>query len=302
MEPPMSSQAPSNSSTASNVSAPTLSLAANGERYAYRRFGHGGGLPLLCLQHFTGTLDNWDPAVTDALARTREVILFDSAGIGRSSGTVPNTIAGMSLHALAFLDGLGFAHCDVLGYSLGGMVAQQMVLDRPSLFRRMILVGTAPRGGDDIMHLEKPSLAVHLANPELKGFAVLQKLFFAPSDTSQSAGAAFIARLERRLEDRDTRSGPAVAQAQIAAFREWERYSGERFADLRRIDQPILVVNGVHDQMIPVHNSYYLGENLPNAVLLIYPDSGHGALFQFHESFCRHAEAFLASQTSVGPY
>jgi pimeloyl-ACP methyl ester carboxylesterase len=298
----MASQASSSSSDASNVSAPTLALAAGGERYAYRRFGQGGDLPLLCLQHFTGTLDNWDPAVTDTLARTREVILFDSAGIGRSTGTVPNTIAGMALHTLAFLDGLGIKNCDVLGYSLGGMVAQQMALDRPSVFRRMILVGTAPRGGDDIMHLEKPTLASHLGNPELKGYAVLQKIFFAASETSQAAGAAFIARLEQRKEDREPRSGQAVAQAQIAAFREWERYSGERFADLRRIVKPTLVVNGVQDQMIPIRNSYYLGENLPNAVLLTYPDSGHGALFQFHESFCRQAEAFLASRASTAPY
>jgi pimeloyl-ACP methyl ester carboxylesterase len=131
------------------------------ERYAYRRFGgqNASALPLLCLQHFTGTLDNWDPALTDPLASTREVILFDNAGIGGSPGAVPQTVAGMATHALAFLDGLGIDTCDVLGYSLGGMVAQQMVLDRPAIFRRMILVGTAPRGGEDIMHLEKPSLA-----------------------------------------------------------------------------------------------------------------------------------------------
>src|SRR5277367_3791725 len=159
----------SNNKTDSNITAPTKFIPAGNERYAYRRFGSGSGLPLLCLQHFTGTLDNWDPAVTDPLAEQREVILFESAGIGRSDGAVPTTIAGMATHALAFLDGLGLTSCDVLGYSLGGMVAQEMALARPAIFRRMILVGTAPRGGEDVMHLDKPSLAKHIQNPALKG-------------------------------------------------------------------------------------------------------------------------------------
>ena len=133
-----------------------------GERYAYRHFGSGPGLPLLLLQHFTGTLDNWDPALTDALGAERELILFDNAGVGRSSGSVPPTVAGMAKHAAAFLDGLGVGTCDVLGFSLGGMVAQHLVLERPTIFRRLMLVGTAPRGGEDIMHLEKPRLATHL--------------------------------------------------------------------------------------------------------------------------------------------
>ena len=290
------------SKPASNLNAPTEFIQCGKERYAYRRFGEGQGLPLLCLQHFTGTLDNWDPAVTDPLARGREVILFESAGLGRSAGTVPQTIGGMAAHALAFLDGLGLKICDVLGFSLGGMVAQQMALDRPSVIRRMILAGTAPRGGEDIMHLEKPSLARHLGNPELKGYAILQKLFFAPTPSSQAAGAAFVDRLMQRQQDREPISGPAVAQAQMAAFREWEKVAGERFADLKSIRHPVLVVNGVHDEMIPVSNSYWLSANLPNAVLLTYPDSGHGSLFQFHDSFTRQAAAFLASDSPYAPY
>jgi pimeloyl-ACP methyl ester carboxylesterase len=257
---------------------------------------------LLCLQHFTGTLDNWDPAVTDPLAAERDVILFDSAGIGRSTGTVPDTVGGMAAHALAFLDGLGLDSCDVLGFSLGGMVAQQMARERPTIFRRMILVGTAPRGGEDIMHLEKPGLARHFGDPTLKGYAVLQKIFFAPTPSSQVAGGAFIERLAQRREDLDPASGPAVAAAQVAAFRDWEQFAGTRFGDLKDIRQPTLVVNGIHDEMIPVANSYRLSENLPNAVLLTYPDSGHGSLFQFHESFTRHAAAFLASGSPFAPY
>jgi pimeloyl-ACP methyl ester carboxylesterase len=195
------------SNTASNVTAPTRFLEVKKEKYAYRRFGKGPGPPLLCLQHFTGTLDNWDPAVTDPLAEGREVILFESAGIGRSSGKVPATVAGMAAHAMAFLDALGVTACDVLGFSLGGMVAQQMVLDRPSIFRRIILVGTAARGGEDIMHLEKPSLAKYLSDPKVQGYTVLQKLFFAPTESSQAAGAAFIDTLVQRKDDREPISG-----------------------------------------------------------------------------------------------
>ncbi len=287
---------------ASNITAPTQFLRAGEQRYAYRRFGKGSRPPLLCLQHFTGTLDNWDPAVTDPLAAGREVILFESAGIGRSTGEVPETVAGMARHAVAFLERLELSSCDVLGFSLGGMVAQQMARERPSVIRRMFLVGTAPRGGEDIMHLEKPSLARHLGNPNLKGYEVLTKLFFAPSQSSQAAGHAFIERLVQRQEDREPLSGPAVAAAQVAAFREWEKADGERFAELKGIRQPTLVVNGILDEMIPVSNSYRLSENLPNAMLLTYPDSGHGSLFQYHESFTRHAAEFLAADSATAVF
>jgi len=219
--------------------------------YAYRRFGHGPGRPLLCLQHFTGTLDNWDPAVVDPLASGREVILFDSAGVGRSTGNVPHSVAGMASHALEFLDRLGLDLCDVLGFSLGGMVARQMARDRPSIFRRTILVATAPRGGEDIMHLDKPTLARHLGDPTLKGYAVLQRIFFAPTASSQAAGSAFIDRLAQRTEDLDTASGRDVATAQMAAFREWDQATGARFSELRGIDQPALVVSCWWGEVLP---------------------------------------------------
>jgi pimeloyl-ACP methyl ester carboxylesterase len=298
----MSASDVSSNKTASVITAPTQFLESGSERYAYRRFGLGSRHPLLCLQHFTGTLDNWDPAVTDPLAAGGEVILFESAGLGRSSGSVPKTVAGMAAHARAFLDELAVTVCDVVGFSLGGMVAQQMALERPSVFHRMILVGTAPRGGEDIMHLEKPSLAKPLSDLTLRGYAVLQKIFFAPSASSQAAGAAFIERLTLRQEDREPVFGPAVAQAQIAAFREWEQDSGERFSDLKGIRHPTLVVSGIYDEMIPVSNSYCLSAHLPNAVLLTYPDSGHGSLLQFHESFTRQAAVFFASDSEFAPY
>jgi pimeloyl-ACP methyl ester carboxylesterase len=283
-------------SGASNITAPTQFIETGLETYAYRRFGRGAAPPLVFLQHFTGTLDNWDPAVTDALAEGREVILFESAGLGRSTGEVPDTIQGMTAHFLAFADALGLTQVDLLGFSLGGMVAQQVALERPSLVRRMLLVGTAPEGGEDIMHLEKPELSRILQDPNLQGYQVLVKLFFTPSESSQAAGQAFVSRLALREEDREPLSGPKVAQAQIAAFRAWERVDGERFAKLRGITQPTLVVNGVFDSMIPVGNSYALAEHLPRAMLLTYPDAGHGSLFQYHESFVRQASLFLDSE------
>jgi pimeloyl-ACP methyl ester carboxylesterase len=267
------------------------------ETYAYRRFGAGTAPPLVFLQHFTGTLDNWDPAVTDALARGREVILFESAGIGRSTGEVPNTVPGMTAHLLAFADALGLTEIDLLGFSLGGMVAQQAALDRPSLIRKMLLVGTAPEGGEDIMHLEKPVLRQPLEDRSLRGYDVLVKLFFTPSEASQAAGHAFAERLMLRTADREPLSGPNVAGAQVAAFRAWERVDGERYGKLRGIAQPCLVVNGVFDNMIPVRNSYALAEHLPRAVLITYPDAGHGSLFQYPESFVRQASQFLDSES-----
>jgi len=282
-------------SDANTVTSPTQFIETRLETYAYRRFGHGAAPPLVCLQHFTGTLDNWDPAVADALAQDREVILFESAGLGRSTGTVPITIPAMTEHFLAFAEALGLTEIDLLGFSLGGMVAQQVALDRSSLVRRMLLVGTAPEGGEDIMHLEKPVLRKILEDPTLTGYQVLVKLFFTPSEASQAAGRAFAARLATRSEDREPLTGPNVAQAQLAAFRAWERVDGERFAKLRRITQQSLVVNGVFDQMIPVRNSFMLGEHLPNATLLVYPDAGHGSLFQYHDSFVRQARLFLES-------
>jgi pimeloyl-ACP methyl ester carboxylesterase len=278
---------------ASNITAPTRFIETPQGTYAYRRFGGGAGLPLVCLQHFTGTLDNWDPAVTDQLARGREVILFESAGLGGSTGEVPKTVPGMTEHLLAFADALGLSEVDLLGFSLGGMVAQQAALERPSLIRRMLLVGTAPEGGDDIMHVEKPELGRILSDPGLSGYERLVRLFFTPSDASRKAGEEFVGRLALRTADREPVSGPAVAQAQIAAFRAWERIDGERFAKLRRITQPCLVINGVFDRMIPVRNSYFLAEHLPDATLLVYPDAGHGSLFQYPDAFAAQAKLFL---------
>jgi pimeloyl-ACP methyl ester carboxylesterase len=176
------------------------------------------------------------------------------------------------------------------------MVAQQIILKRPALFRKILLVATAPEGGEDIMHMEKPELKAIMDDPGLQGLDRLVKLFFALSQSSQAAGRAFTARLAERTQDREPVLGPRVAMAQIAAFRAWERFNGQRFAKIRQITEPCLVVNGVFDNMIPVRNSYMLSEHLPNAMLLTYPDAGHGSLFQFHHSFVTQASLFLDSE------
>src|SRR5713101_514375 len=193
---------------ASNTSAPTQLIQTKLGKYAYRSFGKGQGLPLLCLQHFTGTLDNWDPAVTDPLALGREVILFESAGLGRATGQVPENMAGMGAHALAFVDALGLKRLDILGYSLGGMVAQHVALERPSLVHKMLLVATAPEGGEDIMHMDKPELRKITEDPNMPGLEKLVKLFFAPSESSQAAGEAFAARLAERKQDGEPLARP----------------------------------------------------------------------------------------------
>jgi len=278
--------------TASNTAAPTQFVTVGDNTYAYRQFGSGPGLPLLFLQHFTGTLDNWDPAVTDPLALGRSVILFENTGIGRSSGKVPTTVAGMADHAMKFLDALGLTRVDVLGFSLGGMVAQVMALKRPALLRRIVLTGTGPEGGVGVA-MDRPQLLKTFADQKLPSSEKLLTLFFATTETSQSAGRQFVQRLARRTEDKDTPTTAEAAGAQLAAMAAWEKSGGEPFADLKKITQPVLVTNGNNDIMIPTVNSFTLSAYLPNAQLIIYPDSGHGALFQHAGAYTSHVSEFL---------
>jgi pimeloyl-ACP methyl ester carboxylesterase len=271
----------------------TRFLETNGLRYAYRRFGSSNKLPLLCLQHFRGGLDNWDPQVTDGLAQDRSVILFNSAGIGSSSGQPADNIAGMATHVIAFLDALGLGEIDLFGFSMGGFVAQQVTLDRPHLVRRLILAGTGPQGGED-MAAYPPEVTVH-ATIEVPTEESFLYLFFEPTVTSQAAGRAFWQRRTAR-NDQDTPSSLAAMAAQAAAIGAWGKVpQKDRYASLKAIEQPTLVVNGKHDLLVPTINSYILQQHLPNATLIIYPDSGHGAIFQFPEHFVREAQFFLNS-------
>jgi len=288
----VSSVTVSSTATASNTTAPTKSVPVGDNQYAYRQFGSGPGIPLLFLQHFTGTLDNWDPAVTDTLAQGRSVVLFESAGIGRSSGRVPTTVAGMADHAMKFLDALGLTLVDVLGFSLGGMVAQVIALKRPAFFRRIILTGTGPEGGVGVA-MDRPDLLKIFGDLKMPPSEKLLKLFFETTKTSQSAGREFVQRLALRREDKDTPTTAEAAGAQLAAMAAWEKPGGAPYTDLNKIAQPVLVTNGNHDIMIPTINSFSLSDHLPNAQLILYPDSGHGSLFQHAGAFTSHVSEFL---------
>jgi pimeloyl-ACP methyl ester carboxylesterase len=273
--------------------AKTQFLETNGVRYAYRRFGSGNRPPLLCLQHFRGGLDNWDPQVTDGLAQGRSVILFNNSGIASSSGQPANNIAEMATHVIAFLDALELKEIDLLGFSMGGFIAQQVTLDRPHLIRRLILAGTGPQGGEGLEAY--PPEVTAQATIEIPTEDSFLYLFFEPTATSQAAGRAFWQRRNAR-KDQDTPSSLSAMAAQAAAIGAWGAVpEKDRYASLKTIEQPTLVVNGKHDLLVPTVNSYILQQHLPNATLIIYPDSGHGAIFQFSELFVREAQFFLNS-------
>ncbi|OXI30840.1 alpha/beta hydrolase [Burkholderia sp. AU16741] len=273
--------------------APTRYVDASGVRYAYRRFGNeGGGLPLLCLQHFTGTLDNWDPVIVDALARDREIILFDNAGVGRSGGQVPTSIAQMAEHVLRFVDALSIGRLHILGFSLGGFLAQDIALARPDLVERMILSGTAPEGGEGA-GMDRPELLAIFTDDEMPMSEKLKRLFFPATPAGQAAADAFVGRLDARGAERDLPAGPEVASAQLHAMIAWANSRGDAAGKLSGIKQPVLVTNGDDDRMIPTANSFVLAQGLPDATLIVYPNSGHGALFQYAPAYVSHVREFL---------
>lgn len=280
--------------TFTHRTAPTRFVDVDGARFAYRRFGRERGTPLLMLQHLGGNLDNWDPAVTDGLASHREVILFDNRGVASTGGTTPSTVADMAQDAELFADALGLARVDILGFSLGGFIAQTMPIDRPDLVRRVVLVGTGPRSGESMESLTPEGRAI-FGKKRSSVDELWQDCFFSTSESSQRAGRSFIERLHERTIDRDVDLGPDVEPAQLAAVDEWGRAlpGEERFAYLKNITQPTLVVEGKNDVVIYTINSFLLQQHLPNAELVLYPDSSHGSLFQFPELFVEHVNCFL---------
>jgi pimeloyl-ACP methyl ester carboxylesterase len=267
--------------------------AANGVSYAYRHLGEpsASARPLVLLQHFRGNLDNWDPALVDALARTREVILFDNAGVGGSTGTVPRTITAMAHDALTFIDALELREIDVLGFSLGGYIAQELVLIRPRLVRRLVLAGTGPQGGED-MHGFTDEIFEHGTHDQIAPEDILT-LFFARSETSVAKGREFIERIFTRTEDRDTPAALEVRDAQMDAVTSWGIPDATRLNRLAGITQPVLVANGDNDRMVGTKNSYLLADRLPNARLKIYPDAAHAFLFQYPVEFAGEVDRFL---------
>jgi pimeloyl-ACP methyl ester carboxylesterase len=279
----------------SHQSAPTQSVQANGIRFAYRRFGKTGGVPLVFNTHFIGTMDHWDPAVTNGLAQQREVILFNNAGISSSSGEVPNSIEEMAANAVAFIRSLGLRHIDLLGFSLGGLVAQELTLSEPKLVRRLILLGTGPRSGEGMASLTPEAQKIFGARYEEPDHLWL-KVFFTPSQASQAAGRAYLKRFRLRVDDRDPEVSNSVAPAQLEALARWGAPRENPFEYLKAITQPTLVVNGDRDAIIYSVNSRILQQHLPNAQLILYPDANHGSQYQYPEQFVQHTSLFLSEE------
>ncbi|GHD76418.1 alpha/beta hydrolase [Streptomyces mirabilis] len=272
--------------------------AANGIDYAYRDTGptdDGAGVPLVLLQHFRGNLDNWDPALIDALAPARRVIAFDNAGVGGSSGTTPNTADQMAHDAIAFIEAigaLGLGQVDVLGFSLGSFVAQQIALTRPALVRRLVLASSAPQGADG-MHGWAPEVIDAVGNPETSPEEYLS-VFFTGSPASLQAGRQTLQRIYgARSEDRDTATDWATREAQYDAVCTWGIPDHAKLQRLSCLRMPVFVANGDSDPMILPHYSHLLAGLIPQARVKIYPDSAHGFLFQHHAEFAADVDAFL---------
>jgi pimeloyl-ACP methyl ester carboxylesterase len=272
--------------------APTKFVEANGIRFAYRRFGEPTETPIVLLQHFMGNLDNYDPAITDELATNREVILTDNAGVGLSTGKARETVAGMARDAASLIDALGLEHVDLFGFSMGGYVAQQIAVDRPELVRRIVLVGTGPRGGEGMAQID-PEVAPLFGTAYDPQDLMWLPIFFSPSSRSQASGEQFLERIRARTEDRDAPVSEVTVAAHLAAAQEWGVAARASYEYLKRICHPTLVVNGNNDIVVASMNSYILQQNLPNAELILFPDSNHGSHFQFSEQFNQYATEFL---------
>jgi pimeloyl-ACP methyl ester carboxylesterase len=273
-----------------HLTAPTQFVEANGIRFAYRRFGKAGGVQIVFNQHFQGTLDHWDPAVTDGLAQTREVILFNNAGVSSSSGETPSSFQQMGANAIAFIKALGLTRVDVLGFSIGGMVAQEIALQGQELVRKLILVGTGPRGVDMSTSQSGEIFAATYDPAE----HLWLKVHFSPSPASQAAGLAFLDRKLRR-QDRDPLVREQTVTAQLEAIGKYVAYRDQdRHLDyLKSIRQPTLVVQGSNDVIIPTYNSYVLQQTLPDAQLIVFPDANHGSFYQYPDLFVAYATTFL---------
>ena len=269
--------------------APTHTINAGGVEFAYRQLGPRTGVPLVFLTHLAAVLDNWDPRVVDGIAAEHRVIIFDNRGVGASSGATPTTIEEMARDAVSFVRALGFDQVDLFGFSMGGMIAQVIAQQPPQLVRKMIIAGTGPAGGDGI---DKVTRITYLdtARGLLTRQDPKQFLFFTRTRTGRRAGKEFLARLEERTNDRDKAISVSSFRAQLKAIHRWGQ---QKPADLASIHQPVLLMNGDSDKMVPTTNTIDLHRRLRNSQLIIYPDAGHGGVFQFHEDFIKRALEFL---------
>jgi pimeloyl-ACP methyl ester carboxylesterase len=269
--------------------APTHIINAGGVEFAYRQLGPSTGVPVVFLTHLAAVLDNWDPRVVEGVAAKRRVIAFDNRGVGASSGSTPKTIDEMARDAVTFIRALGLDQVDLFGFSMGGMIAQVIAHEEPQLVRKMILAGTGPAGGDGI---EKVTRITYLdaARGLLTRQDPKQFLFFTRTPNGRRAGKEFLARLQERTNDRDKAISVGSFRAQLKAINRW---GGRLPADLSSIHQPTLVMNGESDRMVPTKNTVDLDRRLPNSQVVIYPDAGHGGVFQFHANFVKRALEFL---------
>jgi len=279
-------------SNASSYSAlPTNKItASNGIEYAYREVGTSSA-PLVLLQHFRGNLDNWDPALLDDLSAKRRVIAFNNTGVGSSTGSTPSTICEMSRDALAFTEALGLEQIDLLGFSIGSFIAQEIALARPALVRKMVLASSAPKGAPG-MHGWAPWVIEAVGSQERTPPDKYISVFFAKSKTSSDAGAAALQRMFTR-EEHDTPTSWQTKSAQYDAVCEWGIPNYSLLQRLEAIEMPVFVANGDSDPMILPKFSYLLAALLPDARMQIYPDSAHGFLFQHHTEFAADVHSFL---------
>jgi pimeloyl-ACP methyl ester carboxylesterase len=269
--------------------APTCTIDAGGVTFAYRQLGPSTGVPVIFLTHLAAVLDNWDPRVVDGIAAKHRVITFDNRGVGASSGSTPTTIEEMARDAVAFIRALGFDQVDLFGFSMGGMIAQVIAQEEPRLVRKMILAGTGPAGGEGIEKVTRISY-LDIARGLLTRQDPKQYLFFTRTPNGRAAGKQFLARLQERTNDRDKPIRTGAFRAQLKAIHRWAKQAP---ADLSSIRQPVLVVNGESDRMVPTKHTVDLDRRLPNSQLVIYPDAGHGGVFQSHEDFVKRAVEFL---------
>jgi pimeloyl-ACP methyl ester carboxylesterase len=267
----------------------TKTVRVNGTNFVYREIGDKAGIPVVFLHHLTAVLEDWDPAIADGLAKSRPVIIFDNRGVGGSEGKTPDNVTDMAKDAMAFMDALGLTKVDLFGFSLGGFIAQVIAQERPDLVRRVILAGTGPAGGEGISSVGA-LLQEAIAKAGAENKHPKHLLFFRPSKNSQKAAGAFLRRLSERKEDRDAAVTDEAINAQLTAITKWGMAAA---GSLSAFTQPVLVVNGDNDVMVPTINSVELARKLPNAELSIFPDAGHGAIFQYHDAFVEQAQRFL---------
>src|SRR5947207_8080344 len=272
-------------------SVPTRTITADGVEFAYRELGaNNPGTPVVFLVHLAAVLDNWDPRVVDGFAARRRVITFDNRGVGASSGSPATSIATMAKDAITFIKAMGFEQVDLFGFSMGGMIAQEIVLMEPQLVRKMIVAGTGPAGGEGISKVARVTY-LDMARGFLTHQDPKQFLFFTRTPGGIRAGKAFLARLKERSQNRDKEITVTALQAQLKALRRW---GSKEPADLAKIQQTVLVTNGDSDRMVPTNNTHDLARRLPNSDLIIDPDAEHGGVFQLHADFVPEAVAFLA--------